>query len=82
MLLRAKSKSEWGFGEVRKETHQLKSQYLSLGGRLTLINSVLDAPSPNMTSVIPMLASVSKSIDALRRNFVWQGSEDREVPPS
>jgi len=31
-----------------------------------------------MMSVFPMPASVSKSIDALRRNFLWQGSEDKK----
>ena len=45
---------------------------------MTLINSVMDALPSYMMSVFPMPASVSNSIDALRRNFLWQGSEDEK----
>ena len=55
-----------------------KSQYLSLGGRLTLINAVVDALASYMMSVFPLPANVSNSIDALGRNFLWQGNEDKK----
>lgn len=55
-----------------------KSQYLSWGGRLTLINNVINALPSYMMSIFPMPNNVSKSIDALRRNFLWQGSEDKK----
>ena len=38
----------------------------------------MDALPSYMMSVFPMPASVSNSIDALRRNFLWQGSEDEK----
>ena len=38
----------------------------------------MDALPSYMMSVFPMPASVSNSIDALRRNFLWQGSEDKK----
>lgn len=51
-----------------------RSQYLSLGGRLTLINSVLDAMPTYMMSLFPIPMSVSKKLDSTRRNFYWQGN--------
>ena len=45
---------------------------------MTLINSVMDALPSYMMSVFPMLASVSNNIDALRRHFLWQCSEDKK----
>ncbi|XP_060216840.1 uncharacterized protein LOC132644271 [Lycium barbarum] len=82
MPLGAKSKSKgiWN-GVVEKCEKRLtnwKSQYLSLGGRLTLVNSVLDALPSCMMSVFPAPVSVIKRIDALRRNFFWQGNEDKK----
>ena len=38
----------------------------------------MDALPSYMMSVFPMPANVSNSIDALRRNFLWQGSEDKK----
>ncbi|KAG5598738.1 hypothetical protein H5410_030108 [Solanum commersonii] len=51
-----------------------KSQYLSLGGRLTLINSALDALPTYMMSIFRVPTNVVDRIDALRRNFLWQGN--------
>ncbi|WMV49892.1 hypothetical protein MTR67_043277 [Solanum verrucosum] len=50
-----------------------KSQYLSLGGRVTLINSILDSLP---TYVMPFFRTTNRIVevlDALRRNFLWQG---------
>ncbi|WMV10142.1 hypothetical protein MTR67_003527 [Solanum verrucosum] len=47
------------------------------GGRLTLVNSVLDALPSYMMSLFPIPAKVTKWLDAIRRNFLWQGSEDK-----
>ncbi|WMV26836.1 hypothetical protein MTR67_020221 [Solanum verrucosum] len=63
-------------GEKREEACQWKSQYLSLGGRATLINSVLDALPTYMMSVYPMPASVRDRLDVIRRNFLSQGNCD------
>lgn len=67
---------------VEKCTRRLtnwKSQYLSRGGRLTLVNSVLDTLPFYLISIFPTPASVSKRIDALRRNFFWQGNKGKKI---
>lgn len=80
MPLRAKSKSKGIWNEVLKKCAKklvnLKSQYLSLGGRLILINSVLDALPTYMMSLFPIPPNVVKRIDAMRRNFLWEGNSD------
>lgn len=43
-------------------------QYLSLGGRLILINSVLDALPTYMMSLVPTPAGVIKRLDGIRRS--------------
>jgi len=82
MPLGAKSKSKciWNgvLEKCEKRLTNWKSRYLSLGRRLTLIISVMDASPSYMMYVFPMPANVSNSIDALRRNFLWQGSEDKK----
>lgn len=42
------------------------------------MNSVLDALPAYMMSVFPIPVSVTKRLDALSRNFLWQGSEDKK----
>ncbi|WMV11936.1 hypothetical protein MTR67_005321 [Solanum verrucosum] len=66
---KSKSKGIWNnvLEKSEKKLANWKSQYLSLGGRATLINSVLDALPTYMMSVYPMPA---------RRNFLWQGNCD------
>ncbi|WMV42981.1 hypothetical protein MTR67_036366 [Solanum verrucosum] len=51
-----------------------KNQYLSLGGRLTLINSVLDSMPTYMMSFFPIPDEVIVRLDVLRRNFLWEGN--------
>ncbi|WMV11160.1 hypothetical protein MTR67_004545 [Solanum verrucosum] len=68
MPLGAKSKSKgiWN-GVLEKCEKRLtngNSQYLSLGGRWTLINSVMDALPSYMMSIFPMPVNASKSIHA------------------
>ncbi|WMV27178.1 hypothetical protein MTR67_020563 [Solanum verrucosum] len=81
MPLGAKSKSSgiWS-GVIEKCERKLvnwKCQYLSSGGRLTLVNNVLDALTSYMMSTFPIPAKVTKRLDAIRRNFLWKGSEDK-----
>ncbi|WMV55139.1 hypothetical protein MTR67_048524 [Solanum verrucosum] len=52
-----------------------KSQYLSLGGRVTLINSVLDSLPTYVMSLFPIPSRIVKVLDALRGNFLWQGNK-------
>ena len=63
-------------GEMQEKLANWKSQYLSLGGRATLINGALDALPTYMMSVYPMPASVRNEFNAIRRNFLWQGNCD------
>ncbi|WMV14448.1 hypothetical protein MTR67_007833 [Solanum verrucosum] len=76
---KSKSKEIWS-GVIEKCERKLanwKCQYLSSGGRLTLVNSVLDALPSYMMSLFPIPAKVTKRLDAIKRNFLWQGSEDK-----
>ena len=82
MPLGAKSKSSgiWS-GVIEKCERKLviwKCQYLSSGGRLTLVNSVLDALPSYMMSIFPLPSKVTKRLDATRRNFLWKCSEDKK----
>ncbi|XP_019255184.1 PREDICTED: uncharacterized protein LOC109233777 [Nicotiana attenuata] len=65
MPLGAKSKSKgiWNgvVDKCEKKLVSWKSQYLYLGGRVTLINSVLDAMPTYMMSLFPMHAPVKKA---------------------
>ena len=53
-----------------------KSQYLSLGGRLTIINSVLDSMPAYMMSLFPIPDGVIDKLDALRRNHLGEGNSE------
>lgn len=80
MPLGAKSRSVdiWN-GVVEKCEKRLanwKSQYLSIGGRLILINSVLDAMPTYMMSLFPIPHGVIERLNKLRRNFLWEGNSE------
>lgn len=53
-----------------------KAQYLSLGGRVTLINSVLDSLPTYVMSLFPIPACVIKRLNKLRRDFLWKGNKE------
>ncbi|WMV11985.1 hypothetical protein MTR67_005370 [Solanum verrucosum] len=53
-----------------------KSHYLSLGGRLTLVKSVLHALPSYMMSLFPIPKSIEKKINKLRRSFLWNGNRE------
>nr|XP_009804761.1 PREDICTED: uncharacterized protein LOC104249929 [Nicotiana sylvestris] len=83
MPLGAKSKSKLIWNSViekcEKKLARWKSQYLSLGGRLTLINSDLDSLPTYMMSLFPIPAGVTERLDRLRRSFLWQGNKEKKV---
>ena len=57
-----------------------QQQYLSLGGRLTLINSVLDNIPTYFMSLLLMPAQVKHRLDKIRRDFLWEGNnKDHEI---
>ncbi|KAF3678189.1 hypothetical protein FXO37_04501 [Capsicum annuum] len=80
--LGAKSKSmEIWNGVIEKCDKKLagwKSQYLSLGGRLALINSVLDALPTYLMSLFPVLTGIINRLDSIRRKFLWQRNKERK----
>lgn len=82
MPLGAKSKSKdiWNsvLEKCEKKLANWKNQYLSMGGRLILINSVLDAIPTYMMSLFSIPVNVVKKIDALRRNFLWEGNSEKK----
>lgn len=47
-----------------------------MGGRLTLINSVLDSVPTYIMSLFPMPSKVQKHLDKVRRSFLWEGNSD------
>lgn len=65
-------------GLLRKQRRNLqwKAQYLSLGGRLTLINTVLDSLPTYVKSLVPISTKVAKKLDKLRRDFLWLGNKE------
>ncbi|OIT06900.1 clip-associated protein [Nicotiana attenuata] len=82
MPLGAKSKSKeiWNgvLERCEKKLARWKTQYISLGGRLVLINSVLDALPTYMMSLFPLPASVENRLETLRRNFLWHGNKEKK----
>lgn len=82
MPLGAKSKSTeiWN-GVIEKCENRLarwKSQYLPLGGRVTLINSVFNALPTYMMSLFPVPTGIINRLDSMRRKFLWQGNKRRK----
>ena len=49
-----------------------KARYLSLGGRLTLVNSVLNAIPTYYLSVLHFSVKVEKELNKIRRRFLWK----------
>jgi hypothetical protein len=50
-----------------------KGRFLSLGGRLTLLNSSLSNVPLYMLSIYPAPKSVTRKLDLLRKRLLWQG---------
>ncbi|GKV05111.1 hypothetical protein SLEP1_g17152 [Rubroshorea leprosula] len=60
----------------RRKLSVWKGRFLSLGGRITLINSVLSSLPMFLMSVYLLPKKVIHEIDKIRRNFLWGGVED------
>ncbi|GKU86405.1 hypothetical protein SLEP1_g936 [Rubroshorea leprosula] len=61
---------------VRKKLASWKGRYLSMGGRITLINSVLSSLPVFLMSVYVVPKGIIHSIDKLRKSFLWGGKGD------
>lgn len=65
--------------KTEKKLSKWKTRYLSLGGRITLINSVLDPLPTYIMSLFPIPSKVEKRLDKLRRNFCgWEIKRAKE----
>jgi hypothetical protein len=56
---------------LQKRLHSWRNRFVSLGGRVILINSVLAAIPIFYLSFLKMPTSVWKKIVAIQRNFLW-----------
>ncbi|XP_039146809.1 uncharacterized protein LOC120284053 [Dioscorea cayenensis subsp. rotundata] len=61
--------------KVKVRLTSWKANYLSVGGRLTLINSVLTALPTYLMSIFRLPKWVVNRIDRLRRDFLWKGPD-------
>ncbi|KAG5577642.1 hypothetical protein H5410_057776 [Solanum commersonii] len=82
MPLGAKNKELEVWNEILQRSERKlakwKSQYLSLGGRLTLIKSIMDDQPTYMMSLFPLPVSIEKKINKARRVFLWQGNKEKK----
>ncbi|WMV47514.1 hypothetical protein MTR67_040899 [Solanum verrucosum] len=66
--------------KIEKKLVNWKAQYISLGGRVTLINFVLDSLPTYVMSLFPIPAKVEERLDKLRRDFLWLGNKEGKGP--
>lgn len=61
--------------KVRRRLVAWKMKHISLGGCLTLVNSVLSAIPTFWISIFRLPCWVIKNIDRIRRDFLWSGPD-------
>jgi len=64
--------------KCKKKLAKWKTRYLSRGGRLTLINTILDSLPTYMISLFPIPRGVIKRLDNIGRKFLWQGNKEKK----
>lgn len=62
-------------GKIRNRLATWKSKLLSLGGRLTLLNSVLFAIPTYWMSIFKLPCWVVNCIEKIRKDFLWSGPD-------
>lgn len=73
--------SNWwnrGMDRVKKKIRRWDAKSISLGGRLTLIKSVLSSIPLYTMSFLKLPCKVEKEMRAILRNFLWGGKETRK----
>ena len=72
--------SEWRcvIDRFEKRLSNWKAKFLSSGGRLVLINSVLSSLPIFMMSFLEIPTSVLQKLDAIRSRFFWQGGHHKK----
>lgn len=61
--------------KMEKNLSPWKAKYFSLGGRITLIQSSLANLPIYFKSILKCLISITKRIEKLQRDFVWQAQD-------
>nr|GEX66960.1 RNA-directed DNA polymerase, eukaryota, reverse transcriptase zinc-binding domain protein [Tanacetum cinerariifolium] len=64
-----------------KSLSKWKASLLSIGGRSTLITSVLGAIGTHYFSLFPMLIHVNKKLESIRSKFFWGSDENSNKIP-
>ena len=66
---------DWEFllTKVEHKLQSWKGQLLFIGGRLTLLNSILSVVPLYALSLFRIPTTILHKIDSLRRKFLWQG---------
>ncbi|XP_039120313.1 uncharacterized protein LOC120256691 [Dioscorea cayenensis subsp. rotundata] len=74
-------KQDWRnlIDKIKGRLSSWKSNYLSISGRLTLLNSVLSSLPTYWMSIFRLPRWVIKDIDRARRDFLWSG-HDIDIP--
>ena len=72
-------KKDWFFliDKIEKRLQNWKGSLLSIGGRVTLLNSVLSSIPLYFLSVYKIPKFVIKKIDQIRCRFLWQGTTEK-----
>lgn len=64
--------------QLRRRLHSWGNRYISLGGRVVLLNAMLNSIPIFYLSLFKMPAKVVKMVVALQRNFLWGGVMGRK----
>ncbi|GKV10561.1 hypothetical protein SLEP1_g21905 [Rubroshorea leprosula] len=63
----------------KKKLSQWKGRFVSMGGRITLINVVLSSLPVFLMSMFLIPKGVIKKLDSIRRAFLWGGNDEKRV---
>ncbi|RVX14381.1 putative ribonuclease H protein [Vitis vinifera] len=64
----------------KKRPAMWKRQFLSKGGRLTIVKSILSSLSIYYMSLYVILSKVSLRLEKIQRNFLWEGEAFEKMP--